>query len=251
MNTSSLYVQSLHKGLQVLEAFQGQRAMTLPEIAAAVDITKSSAQRMVHTLEQMGYVTRDPALRGYRLTPRAVTLGLGYLSKEPLLQGAYGILHSLNQECGETVNFSIPDGDDMVFVMRIHSFRHIPMYMPVGTRMPMASTASGRAVLAALPPEETQARVMAMVLEQHTPQTVIRPEQLMALVNDARTDGHAYADEEFFSGDVNVAAAVLDGARRPVAAVNLSVPKPRWSLERARQELAPLAMRAARAIGQS
>lgn len=250
MNVSSLYVQSLHKGLQVLEAFQGQRAMTLPEIAVAVEITKSSAQRMVYTLEQMGYVTRDPALKGYRLTPRAVTLGFGYLAKEPLLQGAYAILHGLNQECGESVNFSVPDGDDMVFVMRIHSFRHIPVYMPIGTRIPMASSASGRAVLAALTPEDAEARVMAMVLEQHTPQTTVHRERLVALVNEARGAGFAYADEEFFSGDVNVAAAVLDSARRPVAAVNLSVPKPRWSLERATQELAPLAMRAARAIGQ-
>ncbi len=251
MSVTSLYVQSLHKGLQVLEAFQGHRAMTLPQIAAAVEITKSSAQRMVHTLEHMGYVTRDPALKGYRLTPRAVTLGFGYLAREPLLQGAYSILHGLNQECGESVNFSVPDGDDMVFVMRIHSFRHIPVYMPIGTRIPMASSASGRAVLAALPPEDAEARVMAMVLEQHTPQTTMHREQLVAMVNEARGAGYAYADEEFFSGDVNVAAAVLDGARRPIAAVNLSVPKPRWSLERAVRELAPLAMRAARAIGQS
>lgn len=249
MSTSPLFVQSLEKGLQVLEAFQRHRAMTLPEIAAAVDITKSSAQRMVHTLESTGYLMRDPALKRFRLTAKALSLGCAFLARDPLLQGAYSILHRLHQECGESVNFSIPDGDDMVFVMRMHSFRHIPVYMPTGTRIPIAASASGRALLAALPPEAAVERLATISVEPHTHSTTTRRDELQRLVDEARSAGYAYADEEFFTGDVNVAAVVLDDARRPVAAVNISVPKPRWTLDRAREELAPLAMRAARAIG--
>ncbi len=248
--TSPLFVQSLEKGLQVLEAFQAHRAMTLPEIALAVDITKSSAQRMVHTLESIGYLMRDPALKRFRLTAKAVSLGYGFLAKEPLLQNAYSILHRLAQECGESVNFSIPDGDDMLFVMRIHSHRHIPVYMPTGTRIPMASSSSGRALLAALPPETAAERLATVSLQPHTARTTTSRKELRRLVDEARGAGYAYADEEFFTGDLNVAAAVLADGRLPVAAVNISVPKPRWTLERACEELAPLAMRAARAIGQ-
>ncbi|NRF50458.1 IclR family transcriptional regulator, partial [Pseudomonas stutzeri] len=62
---------------------------------------------------------------------------------------------------------------------------------------------------------------------------------------------YAYADEEFFQGDVNVAAAILNEDSQPIAAVNISVPKPRWTLERARQDLAPLVIRAARAISKN
>ncbi|KCV65270.1 IclR family transcriptional regulator C-terminal domain-containing protein, partial [Bordetella bronchiseptica] len=58
-------------------------------------------------------------------------------------------------------------------------------------------------------------------------------------------------DEEFYQGDINVAATIVDETGAPVAAVNISVPKPRWSLERAREDLGPLAVRAARAISKN
>lgn len=250
MTVSPLFVQSLEKGLQVLESFRRSDAMNLQEIAAAAGISVSSAQRMVHTLEHLGYLVRDPAVRRYRLAVKALDLGHAYLAGESLFQSAHAILHKLHQECGESVNLSVPDGSDMVFVMRVHTFRHIPVYMPTGIRIPILSSASGRAVLAALPQDERDAFFQTAQVHKHTAHTTTDMPTLRGLVARAREDGYGQADEEFYPGDVNVAAAILDAASRPVAAVNISVPKPRWTVERAREELAPLVMRAARAIGQ-
>jgi DNA-binding IclR family transcriptional regulator len=251
MASSPLYINSLDKGLTVLEAFRHHPSMNLQEMAKWCAISTSSAQRVAYTLEQMGYLDKDTHSKRYRLSVKAMGLGYTYLANEPLFQSAHAILHQLNQQCGESVNLSVPDGDDMVFVMRIHTFKHIPIYMPIGTRIPVFSSASGRAVLSCLPATEIDRKLEAATLEKFTSRSTLDKDELRQMILQAHTDGFATADEEYFQGDVNVAAAVLDDAHRPVAAVNISVPKPRWSLEKAREELGPLVARAARAISQS
>lgn len=250
MRNSGLLIQSLEKGLMVLNAFRNHESMNLQEISRVCGITVGSAQRVAYTLEQAGYLRKDPRGKRYRVTVKAVGLGYSYLRGEPLFQHAHSVLHQLNQACGEIVNLSVPDADDhMVFVMRVAPARHIPVYLPTGTRIPCAASASGRALWSHLPPQELQARLDGLVLRQHTPQSTTDAGLLRQFIDEARVNRYAYADEEFFPGDINVAAAVLDAAGQPIAAVNISVPKPRWTLARARQELAPLVIQAARAIG--
>lgn len=249
--TSELFISALGKGLVVLEAFRHHESMNLTDIAKSCGMTSGSAQRISYTLEQLGYLIKDPATRRYRLGVKALGLGYSYLSNEKLLQSAHSVVHRLHQECGESVNLSVPDGTNMVFVMRLHSYRHIPVYMPIGTRIPQFASASGRAVLSWGSMEALDGRLKVAKLEKHTPRTTVDKAALRRLVVDARKNGYAYADEEFYHGDVNVAAAILDEAQNPVAALSISVPKPRWSLDKAREQLGPLVVRAARAMSTS
>lgn len=249
MKTSELFISSLEKGLVVLEAFRHQGSMNLTDIARSCGMTSGSAQRVAHTLEQLGYLCKDQSTRRYRLSVKALGLGYSYLANEKLLQTAHSIVHQLHQQCGESVNVSVPEDSNMVFVMRLHSYRHIPVYMPIGTRIPLFASASGRAVLASVPTVFMEERLKSTEVAKHTPRTTTDKAALRRLIVEARTNGYAYADEEFYHGDLNVAAAVMDEAHNPVAALSISVPKPRWSLARARHELGPLVVRAARAIG--
>ncbi|WP_254924129.1 IclR family transcriptional regulator [Bordetella genomosp. 4] len=246
---SALMIQSLEKGLSVLESFRAHASLSLQEIAHINGITMGSAQRVAYTLERTGYLSKDPRSKRYSVTVKGVGLGYSYLYRQPLFQHAHAVLHQLNQECGEIVNLSVPDdADNMVFVMRVAPARHIPEYMPVGTRIPCISSASGRALWAHLPPAELDQKLESVTPVKHTPRTTTDIAALRALIEQARHDQYGYADEEFYAGDVNVAAAIYDETGAPIGAVNISVPKPRWSLDRARQELGPLVMRAARAI---
>jgi len=248
-DTSPLFIQSLEKGLSVLESFRVCESMTLQEIAKQNGITMGSAQRVAYTLEQTGYLTKDPRTKRYSVTVKGVGLGFSYLYRQPLFQHAHAVLHQLNQECGEIVNLSVPDdADNMVFVMRVAPARHIPEYMPAGTRIPCVSSASGRALWAYLPPDELALKLQTLSIVKHTAYTTTNVDTLRTLIEEAACQQYAYADEEFFVGDVNVAAVITDDAGKPFGAVNISVPKPRWSLERAREELGPLVMRAARVI---
>lgn len=246
---SALMIQSLEKGLAVLEMFRSHASLTLQEIARENGITMGSAQRVAYTLERSGYLYKDPRTRRYSVTVKAVGLGYSYLYRQPLFQHAHAVLHQVNQECGEIVNLSVPDDqDNMVFVMRVAPSRHIPEYLPAGTRIPCVASASGRALWAQLPPAELERKLRSTLRVQHTPRSTTDVDALRRLIEEARRDQYAYADEEFFAGDLNVAAVVFDDGGAAIGALNISVPKPRWSLERARSELGPLVVRAARVI---
>ncbi|CAB3700223.1 Acetate operon repressor [Achromobacter denitrificans] len=246
---SALMIQSLEKGLAVLESFRAHASLTLQEIARENGITMGSAQRVAHTLERGGYLWRDPRTKRYSVTVKAVGLGYSYLYRQPLFQHAHAVLHQVNQECGEIVNLGVPDDqDNMVFVMRVAPARHIPEYMPAGTRIPCVASASGRALWALLPPAELDRKLRGVARIKHTPRSTTDLATLRAFIDEARRDQYAYADEEFYPGDLNVAAVIHDDQGQPMGALNISVPKPRWSLERARSELGPLVIRAARAI---
>jgi IclR family transcriptional regulator, pca regulon regulatory protein len=68
------------------------------------------------------------------------------------------------------------------------------------------------------------------------------------MVQKGRQDGYSYADQEYYRGDINVAAPVLGVDGWAIAAINISVPVSRWSVEEARRELAPHVIETARAI---
>uniref|UniRef100_UPI0031381F46 IclR family transcriptional regulator n=1 Tax=Variovorax sp. YR752 TaxID=1884383 RepID=UPI0031381F46 len=114
---SLLFNQSLEKGLAVLCAFSAsRRTMTLADVAAATDITKSSAQRMVFTLEKLGYLRKHPKTRRYQLTPRVMEIGFNYLSAHALIDVATPFLSELTKVTTETTCLTEADGLDMVSV---------------------------------------------------------------------------------------------------------------------------------------
>lgn len=205
-----LFNQSLEKGLNVLRVFSAKRrTMTLAEVADAAGMTKSSAQRMVYTLEKLGYIRKHAVTRRYQLTPHVMRIGFSYLAADTLIDVANPFLSELTNLTGETTNLTEPDEDEMVYVARFVSTKFVPIHMPIGSRIPMYCTGSGRAFLSALPPDEARARLERMTRAQHTPRTVTVVDDIAALLADARRDGYATNQEELFIGDMSIAAPVL------------------------------------------
>jgi IclR family transcriptional regulator, pca regulon regulatory protein len=244
-----LFNDSVQKALAVLEAFgRRRRVLKLSEIADAAEISKPSAQRCVHTLEVLGYLRREDRDTGWTLTPRSLAIAHAYLAGYRLIEQATRHLIDLNQETGESVSLSEPDESDMVFVARFPSQKPFLIHMPVGRRLPMYCTASGRAYLSALPAAEIQRILRRSELRPLTPLTVTDPKRIMRLIEAARTDGYAYSDQECYRGDVTVAAPVFGEDGRPIGAINVSAPTSRWTLERMRASVSSVVIRTARAI---
>jgi len=244
-----LYVQSFARGLEVIRAFgPGRSEMGLPEMAAATGMSKSAVQRFAFTLEALGYLAKHPDTRRYRLTPRVVELGYRYLLTDPVVERASPYLLELNRACGENINIAQPDGTDMVYVGRFPSFFHMPVYMPIGRRLPMYCTAAGRAYLAALEPGEAARIIDGSPRERYTATTVTDRQALLRRVARARAAGYSTADGEYYPGDLGIGIALTDHAGRPVAAVNIACPASRWTLARMRRELAPRLMETGRLI---
>jgi IclR family transcriptional regulator, pca regulon regulatory protein len=244
-----LFNDSAQKALAVLEAFgQGRRVLKLAEAADLAGITKASAQRCIHTLEVLGYLRRDRRGTGWMLTPRALGIAHAYLAGYRLVEQAQQHLVDLNRATGESVSLSEPDGTDMVFVARFPSHKRFLIHMPIGRRLPMYCTASGRAYLSALPAAEAQQLLRQFSLRALTPMTVTDPRRIQELIAAAHVDGYSYSDQECYRGDVTVAAPVIGEGGHPIGAVNISAPISRWTLEEMRAKLAALVMETARAI---
>jgi IclR family pca regulon transcriptional regulator len=249
---SLLFNQSLEKGLAVLRAFSARRrTMTLADVAAATDITKSSAQRMVFTLEKLGYLRKHPKTRRYQLTPRVMEIGFNYLAANALIDVANPYLSELTKVTTETSCLTEPDGLDMVYVARFVSAQFVPVHMPIGSRIPMYCTASGRAFLSALPEDEARALIEASDRVAHTTHTLIEVEAILATLRQARLQGFATNAEELFLGDMTIAAPVLGSQGRPVASVHVVAPTSRWTLEEAVRKLAPTLLLCARSLTSS
>lgn len=249
---SRLFVTSLARGLNVLTAFwEGKPSMNLAELADATGMTKSAIQRFTHTLLAVGYLKKDPLTKEYALAPRTLEVGLRYLQTSALLNSATPYLHALVRTCEETTTLSERDGLHMTYISRFPTHKEMFVNMPLGMRIPMYCTAGGRAIMSHLDPKE-----VTEILEQservaYTSTTLTRIAEIRSAVAQAREDGFASTNGEYYTGDITVSAAILGPSGQPLGAVNVSAPSSRWSFEEACAGLGPQVVAAARAIGSS
>jgi len=247
--TSPLFVNSVAKALAVLNAFGSEhRSMGLPEIAEVTGIGKSAAQRFAFTLETLGYLRKDPATRRYRLSLRALELGVRFVQTDDLVDYATPFLSALNRSSMETVNLWRPDGVEMVCVARFAGYKEATTHMPLGMRLPMYCTAVGRAFLSGLSEDRRQRMIEASDLRQFTPSTVTHPASLLSLIGAAGRDGYATAIDEYYRGDIAIGAPVVDSQGAPIAAINVSVAITRRKPDEAIAELAPFVIQTARQV---
>lgn len=249
---SRLFITSLDRGLQVLTAFSERRAsMKLAELAEATGMSRSSAQRFAYTLVALGYLRKNETSNELSLAPRSLEAGLRYLQTSALVKGANPYLHSLNRACKETCSLAEPDGVDMVYVARFPAHKEMFVNMPVGMRIPIYCTASGRAILSRLDPEVALDVLRRSARVRYTADTITDLVRLKGLLGEARASGFAWADSEYYSADVNISAPILDASGTPIAAVNISAAASRFKLAQAKLELGPQAVETARAISAS
>jgi len=247
-----LFNGSLEKGLMVLGAFKGERRhMSIREVAEVVGLNRSSAQRMVYTLEKLGFIRKSEKTRKYQLTLKALNIGFNYMASNPIVDLAGPFLLELSNVTGETTNLTEPDGTEMVYVSRYIAPKFIPVQMHIGSRIPAYCTGSGRAYLSALPWEEAASIIERSDLVRHTEWTECDIDRLRDIILETKRRGFAYNKEEFYLGDMTVGAAVMGARGRPIGAVHVVAPTSRWSLEAACERLGPAVIECANGISRS
>ena len=117
----------------------------------------SAAQRFTHTLGQLGLLRRDPATKLYELSPRMLDFAYQFIGANELVGLATPFLQQLAAETEETVNLTLLDDTEIVFVQRFVSRHVLTPEVIVGTRLPAYCTSSGLAILSALPEDEARA----------------------------------------------------------------------------------------------
>ncbi len=244
-----LFVGSIGKCFRVIETLgEHGQPMPLTALSAAAGLDRSATQRITHTLGRLGYLRQHPDTRAWSLGTRLLELGHTVLANDRLRECALPHLEALNQRTGETVNLMELEGAEVVYVARFPSRHAVSVDLHVGSRLPAFCTAAGRAILARMRESEALEVLRAAPREPMTERTVTDLPTLSRLLARARADGFCVNDQEAFAGDLSVAAPILDRAGRPVGAINIAVPTPRWQRRALERDLAPLVVATAREI---
>jgi DNA-binding IclR family transcriptional regulator len=231
-------------------SYLGRQAGPVPAAAIARDLglPRSTAYQLLAALATSGFVVHLVDERRFCLGVAAYELGTGYSRQEPLTRLARVPMARLADRTGHTAHLAVTHGREVIYVIEERAAGRPPLVTDVGVRLPAPLTASGRAMLAAMPAAHLKA------LFPHADAFVTRhdvgPRSLSALQRllvEARRAGYAVEQGEVSPGFASVAVAVLDHARHPVAAVAVTFPQ-HESDERTHAVLVDEVGRTARAI---
>ena len=217
------YVQSLHRGLVVIRAFDAAHPLlTLSQVAARTALSRAVARRLLLTLAHLGYVGQQG--RQFSLTAQVLELGFSYLSSLSAATLAQPVMEQVARQIDESCSLAVLDGHDIVYVQRIAVRKVMTISLGIGARLPAFCTSMGRMLLAGLEPAALEQWLRALQAEPRTRFTLTAREPLRRAVERARTQGYCYVEQELQEGLCSIAVAVRDQQRRSIAALNCGMP---------------------------
>ncbi len=209
--------------------------VTLTEIAKVAGLPKSSAFRYMLTLEEQGFLERDPTSGTYR----AGVAFQGAWVQEPqlLARRAQPHLERLRDQTQETVSLGLLNGDQVGYLMVLDSPQALRLAPHAGDRDPLHATALGKAIAAGLPEGQVRALLARVGLPPLTEQTITDADAWLADLEVVRYRGYALEDGEHHLEGRGVAVPVPGTV---AAAIGLSAPASRLPLRRAEEIAAAL-----------
>jgi len=199
--------------------------LSLGELAKAVDLPRSTVQRIVDALDNEGFVMAATAYSGVRLGPALLSLAAS--TRFHIAEVARKSLEELAKECGETVDLSLVDQDKVVFIDQVAGTHRLTAVSAVGLSFALHSSANGKAVLAAMEDSEIDRLKRRIKLLPATSNTITSWEVLEREIETIRKAGVAYDREENSIGISAVSAAIRSPSGE-LAAISIPVPTQRF-----------------------
>lgn len=236
----SILSQTVLKALDVLECVaNADHPLSAQQVAEALKISRPTAYRLLLTLVSRGYVTEVDGAR-FRLGTQALSLSNKVLSSIDLPEVARPYMRELSDLTNETVNLSILEGAEILYIARVESSQSIRMMSTIGTRSHLHSTSMGKALLAFLPGEEQRSLVEKITLTPRTAATIAERDLLIKELANVRKQGFAIDNEENEAGVRCVGAPIFDHRGYAFAAISVSGPAYRISVTQLKAISRPL-----------
>ncbi len=217
-------VRAVERAVRILSSFGNDHAeQSVTQIAQATGLPKATAHRITMTLFNSGFLERTGDGEQFRLGLRMVGLGLGALRRLDIRRAAQPYMQKLVADFGENCTLGVFDRGQVFYVEVEHSSHSLTIGARVGRHLPAHCTASGKALLAFLPPEAVQS-VLSLPLAAYTAKTITSPDQLREELKAIRQRGYALADEEFEEGIWAISAPIRDIDGNVLAALGLPFP---------------------------
>jgi IclR family acetate operon transcriptional repressor len=219
-------IQVIARAAALLRALERRPdGLSLGELAKAVELPRSTVQRIVDALDNEGLVLAASATSGVRLGP--ALLALAAATQFHIAEAARDTLKALAKQTGETVDLSLVDQDKVVFIDQVTGTQRLTAISAVGVSFPLHSSANGKALLAAMADDDIAKLRKRIRLTALTPHTITTWDRLQQEIAAVRQRGCAYDREEHSLGISAVAVAIRSPSGE-LAAVSVPAPTQRF-----------------------
>ncbi len=244
-------IQSLDRGLLILEAVgKSGEPVSLGQLAALLEIDRSSAFRLANTLKRRGFLANSSAGKDYVLGPAVWRLSRHYDWSKTLVRVAHDPLKTLASDTNETAHLAVREGRRALFIDHVTSNHVIAISGQTGELVPLYCTSHGKALLADFGEHGLTVLMGAKPLKAFTKKTIQSVHALARECESIRNIGYATDESEYLDGVRCVAAPIRDRDGAVIASIGISAPAVRFPRERER-EYAAKVLAAATQIGEA
>jgi DNA-binding IclR family transcriptional regulator len=242
---------ALQKGFSLLEhLIAADRALTLAELVAQMDMPKATVHRLLINLEAAELLKRD--LTGKRYVPgdRLARFSLRAVVFSARMSPVRAILERLVAEIGESINLGVLDGNSVAYVQRVECNWPLRTHLSAGSRVPLHCTATGKLFLALMPTARRTAVLDEIELKAYSPNTITSRKRLDEELARIRDERMAVNNEEFMVGATGLSVPLIGIDGEMIAGLALHAPVARLSVDDVRAH-APTLRRAAEKLART
>jgi DNA-binding IclR family transcriptional regulator len=235
MEEQKANVRAVERALDILLCFTDSTDLGLSEIAGRLSLHKSTVHRLLATLENKGFLIRDAQTEKYRLGFRLWELSVNLAHSDDPATLWLPEMERLRDVVGETISLYVRDGNERIRIQAVQSNQAIRRVAPIGARMPLSVGASSKVLVAYAEPAVRE----EVLSDPLWPESIDRDAYLEQL-EQIRRQGFATSVEERELGAAAVAAPIFNRNEKLVAALAVSGPSNRLTLERMMEIAEPI-----------
>jgi len=223
-------VRSISRAIRILEAFGEGSSFSVTEISKKLKLPKSSVYEILSTLTEEGVM--EKVSNQYHLGLKLLELGYTVRHNLELSRVSPPLLKRLNESLDETVQLTILNGDEVLYLEGFESSKQLRTFFALGDRAFLHCTAVGKAILAFLPGSEIERIIAGKGLKKYTSNTLVDKERLLEDLRATVARGYSIDNMEHEEGVRCVAAPIRNREGRVIASVSVSGPANRIMPER-------------------
>lgn len=221
-------IHSIDKALDMIEILAERGSLSLIELTELLQQPKSSAYRIVLTLENRGFISRSEEDGKYCLGYKQLLITRNLLERNNLRTAALQEMKRLSEEFGDTVNLGVLLDGHVMYVEIIESTHALRMTDSVGSKSAFHATAMGKAIVAHYPEEKVTELLKECGMPKLAKNTITEAKQYVEELERVRSNGYAVDDQEIVEGARCVAAPIFDMFGKVHGAISVSGPMHRY-----------------------
>ncbi len=219
------------KSMALLNLFLHKPSLTLGELVSLTGMPKTSAHRMVSSLEEMGFLSRD-ASGSYSLGLVFLEFGQLVADRLDIRKIAKPVMEELCREVDEAVQLIMRDGNEAIYVEKIEGTQTVRLYTAIGRRSPLYAGACARSILSFLPREEIEAYIKQTELISIGSGTITDPEKLLQEIDASVQNGYTVSYSELENYTAAIGAPIFNHKRQVAAGISIAGFEARFTEDR-------------------